>query len=152
MGPLISKQHLNRVTSMVEGVKVAIEGSAPSGAGYWFAPLVLEPEYATDKVVQEEIFGPVTAIVPFGSEAEAVELANSTIYGLSGSIWTGNGSAALRMARAIESGVLSVNSNSSVRYTTPFGGMKQSGYGRELGARALEAYSEEKTVFIRTEE
>jgi acyl-CoA reductase-like NAD-dependent aldehyde dehydrogenase len=151
MGPLISKAHLERVSKMVDGVKVAIQGSAPSGAGYWFAPLVLEPEYASHNVVQEEIFGPVTAVVPFGSEAEAVELANSTVYGLSGSIWTRDGAAALRMARGIESGVLSVNSNSSVRYTTPFGGMKQSGYGRELGARALEAYSEEKTVFIRTE-
>jgi acyl-CoA reductase-like NAD-dependent aldehyde dehydrogenase len=151
MGPMISKAHLERVSQMVDGVPVAIQGSAPSGAGYWFAPRVLMPEYATHRVVQEEIFGPVTAVVPFSSEAEAIELANSTIYGLSGSIWTRDGAQALRMARGIESGVLSVNSNSSIRYTTPFGGMKQSGYGRELGARALEAYSEEKTVYIRTE-
>jgi betaine-aldehyde dehydrogenase len=102
--------------------------------------------------MQEEIFGPVTAIIPFSSESEAVELANSTIYGLSGSIWTRDNASALRMARAIDSGVLSINSNSSVRYTTPFGGFKQSGYGRELGPKALEAYSEEKTVYIRTEE
>jgi acyl-CoA reductase-like NAD-dependent aldehyde dehydrogenase len=152
MGPLISAQHRARVESIIENTKVSILGSAPSGAGYWFAPRILEPEYVTDRVMQEEIFGPVTAVLAFSSEAEAVELANNTIYGLSGSIWTRDNARALRMARAIDSGVLSINSNSSVRYTTPFGGFKQSGYGRELGPKALEAYSEEKTVYIRTEE
>ncbi len=152
MGPLISAQHRTRVENFIEGAKVSIIGSAPTGAGYWFAPRVLEPEYASDRIVQEEIFGPVTAIIPFSSEAEALELANGTIYGLSGSIWTRDNARALRMARAVDSGVLSINSNSSVRYTTPFGGFKQSGYGRELGSKALEAYSDEKTVYVRTDE
>ncbi len=151
MGPLISAQHRTRVEQFIEGAKVSILGSAPSGAGFWFAPRVLEPAYATDRIMQQEIFGPVTAIMPFSSEAEAIELANGTIYGLSGSIWSRDSATALRMARGIDSGVLSINSNSSVRYSTPFGGMKQSGYGRELGPKALEAYSEEKTVYIRTD-
>ncbi len=151
MGPLISAQQRTRVEQFIEGVKVSILGSAPSGAGFWFAPRVLEPEYATDHIMQEEIFGPVTAVIPFSSESEALELANSTIYGLSGSIWTRDSATALRMARALDSGVLSINSNSSVRYSTPFGGFKQSGYGRELGPKALEAYSEEKTVYVKTD-
>jgi acyl-CoA reductase-like NAD-dependent aldehyde dehydrogenase len=150
MGPLISAQHRARVESYIEGAKVSIIGSAPSGPGFWFAPRVLEPTSPNDRVVQEEIFGPVTAVIPFANETEALELANGTIYGLSGSIWTKDISRALRMARAVDSGVLSINSNSSVRYTTPFGGFKQSGVGRELGPRALEAYSDEKTVFVRT--
>jgi acyl-CoA reductase-like NAD-dependent aldehyde dehydrogenase len=101
--------------------------------------------------VHDEIFGPVAVIVPFASEAEAIQLANDTIYGLSGSIWTRDGAKALRVARALESGNLSINSNSSVRVNTPFGGFKQSGYGRELGPHATDAYSEIKTIFIRTE-
>jgi betaine-aldehyde dehydrogenase len=150
MGPLISSQHRERVQGIIEGARVAVMGSAPDGAGFWFAPRVLEPVNAGDRVMQEEIFGPVVAVLPFGSEPEALEVANGTAYGLSGSVWTRDGARGLRMARALDSGVLSINSNSSVRYTTPFGGFKHSGYGRELGPRALEAFSEEKTVFIST--
>jgi betaine-aldehyde dehydrogenase len=101
--------------------------------------------------VTEEIFGPVAAVIPFEDEAEAVELANDTIYGLSGSIWTRDGARRLRVARGIETGVLSINSNSSVRVATPFGGFKQSGVGRELGPHALDAYSEVKSIYYATE-
>jgi acyl-CoA reductase-like NAD-dependent aldehyde dehydrogenase len=113
---------------------------------------VLCPVAPTDRAATEEIFGPVATVTPFSDEAEAIRLANDTIYGLSGSVWTRNGARALRMARAIESGNLSLNSNSSVRVTTPFGGFKQSGYGRELGPHALDHYTEVKTVFYATEE
>jgi acyl-CoA reductase-like NAD-dependent aldehyde dehydrogenase len=131
---------------------VAIRGSAPDGPGYWFPPTVLAPMTNDDRASREEIFGPVACVIPFRDEAEAVRLANDTIYGLSGSIWTGNGARALRMARAIDSGVLSINSNTSVRVTTPFGGFKQSGFGRELGPRALDHYTEVKNVYYATEE
>jgi acyl-CoA reductase-like NAD-dependent aldehyde dehydrogenase len=151
MGPLISGGHRDRVAGFVEGATVAFEGTIPDGAGYWFKPTILEPVGPTDRVAQEEIFGPVACVIPFSTEQEAIEIANGTIYGLSGSVWTRDGARALRVARAVDSGVISINSNSSVRYTTPFGGFKQSGYGRELGPNALEAYSEEKTVYIRTD-
>ena len=151
MGPVISQKQRDRVQELVDSSTVLLRGSVPTGAGFWFPPTVLGPVAATDRVAQEEIFGPVTAIIPFDTEAEAIELANSTIYGLSGSIWTQDGGKAFRVARAVESGVLSINSNSSVRYTAPFGGMKQSGYGRELGPNALEAYSEVKMVYYRTD-
>jgi betaine-aldehyde dehydrogenase len=104
-----------------------------------------------DRVAREEVFGPVAAVIPFEDEREAVELANATPYGLSGSIWTRDGARALRVARAIDSGVLSINSNSSVRVSTPFGGFKQSGFGRELGMHALAGYSEVKNVYFATE-
>jgi acyl-CoA reductase-like NAD-dependent aldehyde dehydrogenase len=152
MGPVISSKQRDRVSELVNSSSVLLQGTAPTGAGFWFPPTVLGPVAPTDRVAQEEIFGPVTAIIPFDTEAEAVELANSTIYGLSGSIWTLDGAKAFRVARAVESGVLSINSNSSVRYTAPFGGMKQSGYGRELGPNALEAYSEVKMVYYRTDD
>jgi acyl-CoA reductase-like NAD-dependent aldehyde dehydrogenase len=153
MGPLISAGQRESVASFVpEDAPVAIRGSAPDGPGFWFAPTVLCPVAPTDRAATEEIFGPVATVVPFRDEAEAIELANDTIYGLSGSVWTRNGARALRMARAIESGNLSLNSNSSVRVTTPFGGFKQSGYGRELGPHALDHYTEVKTVFYATEE
>jgi acyl-CoA reductase-like NAD-dependent aldehyde dehydrogenase len=129
---------------------VAIRGSAPDGPGYWFPPTVLCPVDPDDRAVREEIFGPVAVVVPFRTEAEAVALANDTIYGLSGSIWTRDGGKALRVARAVETGVLSINSNTSVRVSTPFGGFKQSGYGRELGPHALDAYTEPKTVYYAT--
>ena len=130
---------------------MAIRGNAPSnGKGYWFPPTVLAPVRNDDRPAREEIFGPVACVIPFRDEAEAIALANDTIYGLSGSIWTRDGAKALRVARAVESGVLSINSNTSVRVSTPFGGFKQSGYGRELGPHALDAYTELKTVYYAT--
>ena len=151
MGPLISADQRSAVASFVPSdAPVAIRGSAPDGPGYWFPPTVLCPVDRSDRAVREEIFGPVAVVVPFRDEAEAVALANDTIYGLSGSIWTRDGAKALRVARAIEAGVLSINSNTSVRVSTPFGGFKQSGYGRELGPHALDHYTEVKSVYYAT--
>ena len=153
MGPLISAAQRETVSSFLEdGVPVAFRGSAPEGKGFWFAPTVLAPVDPGARVAREEVFGPIAAVMSFEDEAQAIEMANDTIYGLSGSIWTRDGGRALRVARAIETGVLSINSNSSVRVSTPFGGFKQSGYGRELGPHALEAYTEVKTIFYATEE
>jgi acyl-CoA reductase-like NAD-dependent aldehyde dehydrogenase len=152
MGPLISAGQREIVASFVpDDAPVAIRGSAPDGPGYWFPPTVLAPVSNSDRAAREEIFGPVACVIPFADEAEAVEIANDTIYGLSGSIWTRDGARALRVARAIETGVLSINSNSSVRVSTPFGGFKQSGVGRELGPDALEHYTDVKNVFYATE-
>ncbi len=151
MGPLISAGQRESVASFLDnGAPIAFRGSAPEGAGYWFAPTVLAPVAPSARAAREEIFGPIAAVIPFVDEAEAVGLANDTIYGLSGSIWTRDGARALRVARAIDTGVLSINSNNSVRVTTPFGGFKQSGYGRELGPHALDAYTEVKTIFYAT--
>jgi betaine-aldehyde dehydrogenase len=152
MGPLISAAQRDAVASFLkDDVEVAFRGSAPEGPGFWFAPTVIAPASPTDRVAREEVFGPIAAVLAFSGEAQAIELANDTIYGLSGSIWTRDGARALRVARALDTGVLSINSNSSVRVTTPFGGFKQSGYGRELGPHALEAYTEIKTIFYATE-
>jgi acyl-CoA reductase-like NAD-dependent aldehyde dehydrogenase len=152
MGPLISAAQRDTVASFLDGeAPVAFRGSAPEGAGFWFAPTVLAPVRPSDRVAREEVFGPIAAVIPFRDEAEAIRLANDTIYGLSGSIWTRDGARALRVARAVETGVLSINANTSVRVSTPFGGFKQSGYGRELGPHALEAYTELKTIFYATE-
>jgi len=153
MGPLISAAQRRAVASYVPvDAPVAIRGSAPDGPGYWFPPTVLAPVANDERAAVEEIFGPVACVIPFDSEEEAVRLANETIYGLSGSIWTQDGARALRVARAIESGVISINSNNSVRVSTPFGGFKQSGVGRELGPDALDHYTEVKNVFYATEE
>jgi acyl-CoA reductase-like NAD-dependent aldehyde dehydrogenase len=153
MGPLISADQVETVSSYVpDDAPVAIRGSAPDGDGFWYPPTVLAPVSNDDRAAREEIFGPVAAVIPFGDEAEAIEIANDTIYGLSGSIWTRNGARALRVARAIDTGVISINSNSSVRVSTPFGGFKQSGVGRELGPDALEAYTEVKNVYYATDE
>jgi betaine-aldehyde dehydrogenase len=151
MGPLISAGQRETVSSFVEDDSpVAFRGNAPGGPGYWFPPTVLCPVDPDARAAREEIFGPVATVIPFHDEEEAVRLANDTIYGLSGSIWTQNGARALRVARAIETGVLSINSNTSVRVSTPFGGFKQSGYGRELGPHALDAYTEVKSIFYAT--
>jgi acyl-CoA reductase-like NAD-dependent aldehyde dehydrogenase len=153
MGPLISAAQRDTVASFLDGqAPVAFRGSVPDGPGFWFAPTVLCPVQASDRVAQEEVFGPIAAVISFTDEADAVRLANDTIYGLSGSIWTRDGARALRVARALDTGVLSINANTSVRVSTPFGGFKQSGYGRELGPHALEAYTEVKTIFYATEE
>ena len=153
MGPLISAGQRDAVASYVPGgAPVAIRGSAPDGPGYWFPPTVLAPVANDDRAAAEEIFGPVACVIPFDDEAEAIRLANETIYGLSGSIWTGDGARALRVARAIDTGVVSINSNTSVRVSTPFGGFKQSGVGRELGPDALEHYTDVKNVYYATEE
>ncbi len=151
MGPLISAARRDEVASFVNGdAPVAIRGTAPDGPGYWFAPTVLCPVDPGARAAREEIFGPVATVIPFADEDEAVRIANDTIYGLSGSIWTRDGARALRVARAIETGVLSINSNTSVRVATPFGGFRQSGYGRELGPHALDAYTEVKTIYYAT--
>ncbi|HEX3268040.1 MAG TPA: aldehyde dehydrogenase family protein [Gaiellaceae bacterium] len=151
MGPLISSDQREKVASYVDDdAPVAFRGFAPDGPGYWFPATVLSPVSNDDRAAREEIFGPVAAVIPFDEEAEALRIANDTIYGLSGSIWTRDGARALRVARALETGTISINSNTSVRVTTPFGGFKQSGIGRELGPFALDHYTELKNVFIAT--
>ncbi|MEA2226221.1 MAG: hypothetical protein QOE67_1503 [Solirubrobacteraceae bacterium] len=151
MGPLISAEQRETVGSFLDGeAPVAIRGSAPDGPGFWFAPTVLAPVSPDARVAREEVFGPIAAVIGFADEADAVRLVNDSIYGLSGSVWTRDGARALRMTRAMETGVISVNSNTSVRVATPFGGFKQSGYGRELGPHALDAYTEVKSIYYAT--
>jgi len=148
VGPLVSKQHRENVSSFLEGADVAFRGSAPTGKGFWFAPTVVLAKSPTDKCMAEEIFGPVVTVYPFETDQEAIELANGTEYGLSGSIWTRDLGRGIRVSREVQSGNLSVNSHSSLRYHTPFGGMKQSGMGRELGPDAPLHFTEEKVVFF----
>jgi acyl-CoA reductase-like NAD-dependent aldehyde dehydrogenase len=153
MGPLISAAQRDRVASYVPAdPPVAFRGSAPSGQGFWYPPTVVTPASRNDRLLRDEIFGPVVAVMPFEDEADAVRLANDSPFGLSGSIWTRDLGKALRVSRAIEAGNLSVNSHSSVRYWTPFGGMKSSGLGRELGPDAPLAFTETKNVFISNKE
>ena len=152
MGPLISRRQLDAVKSFVpEGAPIAFQGSCPTGPGFWFPPTVLAPVTSKDRTFQQEIFGPVVVVSTFTDEAEAITMANDSDYGLSGSIWTQNLGKAIRVSRAIEAGNLSVNSHSSVRYWTPFGGYKKSGIGRELGPDALDAFTEVKNIFISTD-
>jgi acyl-CoA reductase-like NAD-dependent aldehyde dehydrogenase len=151
MGPLISRRQWETVSSYVpDDAPVAFRGDAPTGPGFWFPPTVLAPVDPQDRAVTEEIFGPVVAVLPFTDEADAVRLANDGPYGLSGSIWTNDLGRALRVSRGIETGNLSVNSHASVRYSSPFGGFKQSGLGRELGPDALDSFTEVKNVFLAT--
>lgn len=151
VGPLVTLAHRNSVASfLTDDVPVAFRGSAPDGPGAWFAPTVVTPERG-DRIATEEVFGPVVAVLPFEDEADAIALANDTEFGLSGSIWTRDLGRGIRVARGVEGGNLSVNSHSSVRYTTPFGGFKQSGLGRELGPDAAEHFTETKNVFFASE-
>ncbi len=153
MGPLVSAGQRQSVSAFVDdSVDVAFRGSVPDGPGYWYPPTVVLPRSTSDRIWREEVFGPVVGVMPFEDEAEAIQMANDTPFGLSGSIWTRDVGRAVRVARGVESGNLSVNSHSSVRYSTPFGGFKQSGLGRELGPDALDSFTDVKNVFISTED
>lgn len=150
MGPLVTAQHLARVRSFTDGLDTVFTGQAPDGPGYWHPVMIAVPDDLDAPVCRDEVFGPVAVVIPFDDEADAIRIANDSRYGLSGSIWTTDGARALRVARALEVGTLSINSNSSVRYSTPFGGFKQSGLGREHSMAALDAYTELKNVFVAT--
>ncbi|MDE3720405.1 aldehyde dehydrogenase family protein [Nocardiopsis sp. N85] len=151
MGPLISAAQRDRVAAYVDGATVAFRGRAPEGPGFWYPPTVLTTTDPAEPAFREEIFGPVVSVLPFEDERDAVRIANDTPFGLAGSLWTRDIGRALRVSRAVRAGNLSVNSHSAVRFWTPFGGMGQSGIGRELGPDALDAFTETKTVFVSDE-
>ena len=150
MGPLITAGQHASVSAYVDDATVAFTGSTPAGDGFWYPPTVVIPQSSSDRIWREEVFGPVVAVLPFSDEREAIAMANDSDFGLSGSIFTSDVGRAIRVSRGVEAGNLSVNSHSSVRYWTPFGGFKQSGLGRELGPDAPAAFSEIKNVFIAT--
>ena len=150
MGPLVTEQHLARVRAFTDGLDTVFTGSVPDGPGYWHPVMIALAADQSARICRDEVFGPVAVVIPFDDEADAIRLCNDSEYGLAGSIWTGDGSRAMRVARAMEAGTISVNSNSSVRYSTPFGGFKQSGLGREHSMAVLDHYTELKNVFVAT--
>jgi acyl-CoA reductase-like NAD-dependent aldehyde dehydrogenase len=150
MGPLVTAQHLARVRSFTDDLDTVFTGTAPSGPGYWHPIMIAKPSDPMSRVCRDEVFGPVAVVLPFDDEADAIRICNDSDYGLSGSVWTRDGAKALRVVRAMEAGAISVNSNSSVRYSTPFGGFKQSGLGREHSMQVLDHYTELKNVFVAT--
>lgn len=157
IGPMVSAGQRTSVERYLavareEGARFRIGGERRPGKGFYLMPTVLDGLPSGSRVCQEEIFGPVASILPFRDEREAVELANDTVYGLSGSLWTRDVERALRVARAVETGVMSVNSNSSVYIEAPFGGFKRSGFGRDLGVEAMRLYTEVKNIHIRVPE